>query len=323
MEEVPAQEAEAEDEFRHTGADAVGRAPLSELREGAVVEGEVVANILYHGAQVGGQGRGPGAQVGCQRQAAGSGCWVPWEQGRGARGSAAQACGPWHGLLPRQRRLRAQPGHAPRHRGGATWSAAPGTTVRGLLSTYQGSVPPPTPPPGQVDIGAAWDGLLPIAEEQWPEVGTSLAPGTRVQLRIHRVRDDQLFRFPIQVGGGRCGRSQRCLLSAASGLGRRPPPPPLPPGRRPATRGIALRAGPSCWIGSFVACTRCLLLFARWQLCRPWRRSEAARRRLRRTAGCRGPSAGGGGDAPRGAQAANGPAGAHNVRDGVFVRGGL
>lgn len=101
MEEVPAQEAEAEDEFRHTGADAVGRAPLSELREGAVVEGEVVANILYHGAQV--------------------------------------------------------------------------------------------------DIGAAWDGLLPIAEEQWPEVGTSLAPGTRVQLRIHRVRDDQLFRFPIQL----------------------------------------------------------------------------------------------------------------------------
>ncbi|KAL4423075.1 hypothetical protein ABPG77_005880 [Micractinium sp. CCAP 211/92] len=101
MEEVPDQEAEAEDEFRHTGPDAVGRTPLSELREGAVVEGEVVANMFYHGAQV--------------------------------------------------------------------------------------------------DIGAEWDALLPIDEEEWQEVGTSLAPGTRLQLRIHRVRDEQLFRFPIQL----------------------------------------------------------------------------------------------------------------------------
>ncbi|KAL4448561.1 hypothetical protein ABPG75_005780 [Micractinium tetrahymenae] len=101
MEELPDQEAEAEDEFRHTGPDAVGRTPLSELREGAVVQGEVVANMFYHGAQV--------------------------------------------------------------------------------------------------DIGAEWDGLLPIDEEQWQEVGTSLAPGTQLQLRIHRVRDAQLFRFPIQL----------------------------------------------------------------------------------------------------------------------------
>ena len=45
-----------------------------------------------------------------------------------------------------------------------------------------------TCPPPQVDIGAEWDALLPIDEEQWQEVGDSLAPGTRLQLRIHRVR---------------------------------------------------------------------------------------------------------------------------------------
>ncbi|PSC73436.1 Nucleic acid-OB-fold [Micractinium conductrix] len=51
----------------------------------------------------------------------------------------------------------------------------------------------------QVDIGAEYDGLLPLQEEAWEDVGVALAPGTQVQVRVHRVREGPLFRFPIQL----------------------------------------------------------------------------------------------------------------------------
>lgn len=58
----------------------------------------------------------------------------------------------------------------------------------------------PRPPPGlQIDIGAEFDGLLPCQDEQWEEVGDELAPGTEITVRVHRVRDSTLYRFPIQV----------------------------------------------------------------------------------------------------------------------------
>lgn len=66
--------------------------------------------------------------------------------------------------------------------------------------------PPPHPIPLrsllQVDIGAEYDGLLPLQEEAWEDVGVALAPGTQVQVRVHRVREGPLFRFPIQVHRG-------------------------------------------------------------------------------------------------------------------------
>lgn len=41
-----------EDVFAHSGADATGRTPLTAVREGQVLRGTVVAQLLHHGAQV-------------------------------------------------------------------------------------------------------------------------------------------------------------------------------------------------------------------------------------------------------------------------------
>jgi hypothetical protein len=41
-----------EDVFAHSGADAAGRTPLTAVREGQVLRGTVVAQLLHHGAQV-------------------------------------------------------------------------------------------------------------------------------------------------------------------------------------------------------------------------------------------------------------------------------
>lgn len=51
----------------------------------------------------------------------------------------------------------------------------------------------------QVDIGAEYDGLLPCCEEEWEELGGALDVGAEVQVRVHRVRDPTLFRFPVQL----------------------------------------------------------------------------------------------------------------------------
>lgn len=71
------------------------------------------------------------------------------------------------------------------------------------------TTPFPTPAPyRQVDIGAVWDALLPVCgEEQWDEAGGFLALGSEVEVRVHRMRDPLLYRFPIQVWSVYC-----CLL---------------------------------------------------------------------------------------------------------------
>ena len=38
--------------FAHSGADAAGRTPLAAVREGQVLRGTIVAQLLHHGAQV-------------------------------------------------------------------------------------------------------------------------------------------------------------------------------------------------------------------------------------------------------------------------------
>lgn len=40
------------DSFAHEGADAEGRIPLDDIREGQTFKGRVVAQMLYHGVQV-------------------------------------------------------------------------------------------------------------------------------------------------------------------------------------------------------------------------------------------------------------------------------
>lgn len=89
--------------FGHTDSEAAGRTRLAELREGAVLRGTVVAQLLYYGAQV--------------------------------------------------------------------------------------------------DIGAEFDGLLVCQDEQWrdAEVAAELAIGQEVEVRVYRVRDPSLFRFPVQL----------------------------------------------------------------------------------------------------------------------------
>lgn len=51
----------------------------------------------------------------------------------------------------------------------------------------------------QIDVGAEQDALLPILEDEWPAVRDQLAPGTRVRVRVHRLRSPGLHRFPLQV----------------------------------------------------------------------------------------------------------------------------
>ncbi|PRW44854.1 PLASTID TRANSCRIPTIONALLY ACTIVE 10-like isoform B [Chlorella sorokiniana] len=89
------------DDFAHAGAAAEGRTPLELIREGQVVRGTVVAQLLYHGAQV--------------------------------------------------------------------------------------------------DIGAQWDALLPVQEDQWEEAAPFLQPGDEIEIRVHKLRDARFFRFPIQA----------------------------------------------------------------------------------------------------------------------------
>ena len=51
-----------------------------------------------------------------------------------------------------------------------------------------------------MDIGAEYDGLLPIMDvAQWEPVQGRIAVGTRLAVRIHALRDPTLFRFPVQL----------------------------------------------------------------------------------------------------------------------------
>lgn len=53
----------------------------------------------------------------------------------------------------------------------------------------------------QIDIGAEYDGLLPLGEEHWEGLVTehSVALGQHVAVRIYKMREAPLFRFPIQL----------------------------------------------------------------------------------------------------------------------------
>ncbi|GBF97203.1 hypothetical protein Rsub_10064 [Raphidocelis subcapitata] len=51
----------------------------------------------------------------------------------------------------------------------------------------------------QIDFVCEWDGLIPILEEQWPAVMEELLPGTQVKVKIHRVRQRGLHRWPVQL----------------------------------------------------------------------------------------------------------------------------
>lgn len=51
----------------------------------------------------------------------------------------------------------------------------------------------------EIDVGAEYDGLLPIAEAQWLALREALAPGTRVTVRVHAVRKPGMHRWPLQL----------------------------------------------------------------------------------------------------------------------------
>lgn len=53
----------------------------------------------------------------------------------------------------------------------------------------------------QIDLGAEFDGLLPLQEEHWEELAMEASIGLdqQIRVRVYRVRDAALFRFPIQL----------------------------------------------------------------------------------------------------------------------------
>lgn len=55
----------------------------------------------------------------------------------------------------------------------------------------------------QVDVGAEWDGLIPIGEEDWEAQGLVDDPaieiGASLRVRVHALRRAGLFRFPLQL----------------------------------------------------------------------------------------------------------------------------
>lgn len=52
----------------------------------------------------------------------------------------------------------------------------------------------------EIDIGAQFDGLLPIDEHEWPAVRDALAPGTQVKVQVHKLRTPAtLWRWPVQL----------------------------------------------------------------------------------------------------------------------------
>lgn len=89
-------------------------------------------------------------------------------------------------------------------------AAAAGRFVLGLgpatTCGSQATIRRPPTPPLQLDIGAEWDALLPCQEEQWQEAGPLLVPGQAVEVRVYRLRDFRLYRFPIQVCTPCCAR---------------------------------------------------------------------------------------------------------------------
>ena len=51
-----------------------------------------------------------------------------------------------------------------------------------------------------MDIGAEYDGLLPIMDvAQWEPVQGRVAVGAQLSVRIHALRDPAIFRFPVQL----------------------------------------------------------------------------------------------------------------------------
>ncbi|KAJ9518443.1 hypothetical protein QJQ45_018504 [Haematococcus lacustris] len=53
----------------------------------------------------------------------------------------------------------------------------------------------------QVDFGAAYDGLVPMTEDEWMEEGVqgALMPGQEIVARIYKLRQPGLFRWPVQL----------------------------------------------------------------------------------------------------------------------------
>lgn len=183
-----------EDDFLHRGEERRGRTPLSGVREGATLRGQVVAQIYHHGLQVCG-----GSVV---VRVCVYACCAWWVPNRGTPvGQSCPACWPSPALL---RRL-ALP--------------SPATTTS--------RTPPPRP---QIDVGAEFDGLLPIAEEQWealyasPQLCAAIDVGATLEVVVHRVRDPRLFRFPVQVRGQQGGRARAAApaLFASMLAGTRP-----------------------------------------------------------------------------------------------------
>jgi hypothetical protein len=67
----------------------------------------------------------------------------------------------------------------------------------------------------QVDLGAEYDGLIPILLEEWlDEVQEAVFIDTEVRVRIHKIRDISLYRWPVQLE----------LLSPAHAADLLPPP---------------------------------------------------------------------------------------------------
>lgn len=51
----------------------------------------------------------------------------------------------------------------------------------------------------QVDFVGEWDGLVPLTPDEWRAAGDDLLPGTVVRVRVHRLRDPKLYRWPVQL----------------------------------------------------------------------------------------------------------------------------
>lgn len=51
----------------------------------------------------------------------------------------------------------------------------------------------------QVDFAGHIDGLIPIQEDEWPAVEEDIMPGTVVKVRVHKLMQPRLYRWPVHL----------------------------------------------------------------------------------------------------------------------------
>lgn len=51
----------------------------------------------------------------------------------------------------------------------------------------------------EVDIGAEWDGMVPMEEAEWADMARLVKPGATITVRVHKLQRPGLYRFPVHL----------------------------------------------------------------------------------------------------------------------------